>query len=179
MNIYYFHNRNSDDFFLDLESNALNILKLMAKQEFADKTAGNAQEGYFSHIKNPNNLRYEMGTFYDHFSSKNSNVIPTFMTVPYFDAFGLGVITSICKSVNVQKFVGVTCVDVSITDLLEDVEFFQTGQSSYAFLLDLKNRTIIHPLLPRPAFITDDPSYVNFDQIEHHLPKNNLERLYT
>jgi ribosome-associated protein YbcJ (S4-like RNA binding protein) len=33
-------------------------------------------------------------------------------------------------------FYGVVCTDVKLSELLKDVEFFEEGNSSYAFMID-------------------------------------------
>lgn len=124
-----------------------------------------------------NNLREQMATYYDLFSSSSSATSQTSMTVPYFDAFGLGVITSICKSVRKPNLKGVTCIDVSLTDLLEDVEFFRAGLSSYAFLVDDTKRVIIHPLFPRPIDASSDTLYVPIDQLELDISRQQIDSI--
>lgn len=158
---------------------ALKILKRIAEQKFNDNSNGEVKKGHYKHVKNPDNLREEMATYYDLYSSSSSSSNKISMTVPYYDAFGLGVITSLCKPVRAPTLKGVTCIDISITDLLEDVEFFRAGLASYAFLVDDKNRVLIHPLIPRPVDVTDDPAYVPLKELEQSMTYSQINEIIT
>ena len=61
---------------------------------------------------------------------------------------------------------GVTCIDVSISDLLSDVTYFQQGGLSYAFVVDSNGRTLMHPLLPAPSSLEHDPVFVHLTSLE-------------
>ena len=63
-----------------------------------------------------------------------------------------GLITTACLPVILAtSLVGVTCVDISLDLVFNDVINFQLGQFSYAFAIDGHGRTLIHPLLPPPV----------------------------
>ncbi|KAJ7370742.1 hypothetical protein OS493_030162 [Desmophyllum pertusum] len=59
-------------------------------------------------------------------------------------------------------------VDILMTDLLSDVQYFnQAGPKSYAFLVHSKTgHTMSHPKLPTPESITEDPNSVNILELE-------------
>lgn len=65
-------------------------------------------------------------------------------------------------------FRGVAGVDILMTDLLSDVQYFnQAGPKSYAFLFHTKTGyTLSHPKLPTPEGITEDPNSVNILELE-------------
>lgn len=67
-----------------------------------------------------------------------------------------------------NKLRGVAGVDIPMTDLLSDVQYFnQAGPKSYAFLFHAKTgSTLSHPKLPTPEAITDDPNSVNILELE-------------
>jgi hypothetical protein len=50
-----------------------------------------------------------------------------------------------------------------IFELLKDVEFFEEGNSSYAFMIDKSGRALVHPLLPDATYarLHDDPVQVD------------------
>ena len=80
-------------------------------------------------------------------------------------------LTSLCLPVHVtrnnsQVLQGVTCVDVTLDELFKDVTYFQQGRLSYAFILDRNARVFIHPLLPRPSDVEDDPILLYLPDIE-------------
>lgn len=67
-----------------------------------------------------------------------------------------------------KKLRGVAGVDILMTDLLSDVQYFnQAGPKSYAFLFHAKTgNTMSHPKLPTPEAITEDPNSVNILELE-------------
>ena len=67
-----------------------------------------------------------------------------------------------------NKLRGVAGVDILMTDLLSDVQYFnQAGPKSYAFLVHSKTgHTMSHPKLPTPESITEDPNSVNILELE-------------
>ncbi|ELT90479.1 hypothetical protein CAPTEDRAFT_196424 [Capitella teleta] len=82
--------------------------------------------------------------------------------------YGLGgLITSVCLPFYYKSNLkGVTCVDISMSDLLSDVAFFGRTDSSYAFIMDSVGRLLMHPLLPSPQSITDDPIFLQATSLE-------------
>ena len=63
-------------------------------------------------------------------------------------------------------FRGVTCIDVTLSDLLGDVIYFSRNLESYAFVVDDQTRLITHPLLPRPSDVYDTPVSVRLLDLE-------------
>ncbi|ELT90476.1 hypothetical protein CAPTEDRAFT_196421 [Capitella teleta] len=136
------------------------VLTKIAQQSNYNVSAGEIKEGVYTKVSNPSNLRFEMASFYNFFGKSGRLTDPIF-TVPYFDAFGLGLISSVCLPFYYEsKLQGVTCVDISMSDLLSDVAFFGRTDSSYAFIIDSVGRLLMHPLLPSPQSITDDPIFL-------------------
>ena len=77
--------------------------------------------------------------------------------------------TSMCLPVHVTGgFYGVVCTDVKLSELMKDVEFFEEGNSSYAFMIDKYGRALVHPLLPDATYVTlqDDPVEVDITTLE-------------
>ncbi len=78
-----------------------------------------------------------------------------------------GLVTSACLPTHFEhKFIGVACVDITMSDLLSDVTYFRQGQLSYAFIIDNRGRTLMHPLLPTPYSLQQDPIYVQLTSLE-------------
>ena len=66
-----------------------------------------------------------------------------------------------------EKLRGVAGVDILMTDLLSDVQYFnKAGPKSYAFLFHKSGYTLSHPKLPIPEAITEDPNSVNIVELE-------------
>jgi hypothetical protein len=49
-----------------------------------------------------------------------------------------------------------------------EVEFFEEGNSSYAFMIDKTGRALVHPLLPDATYVKleDDPVQVDITTLE-------------
>ena len=80
-----------------------------------------------------------------------------------------GLVTSLCQAVSdsdIDKLLGVVCVDMTISDLFSDVTYFRQGELSYSFITDQNGRVITHPLLPRPMSVEEDPIFVRLTALE-------------
>ncbi len=80
-------------------------------------------------------------------------------------------ITSACLptyGMNSDDLIGVVCVDIAISDLLSEVTYFHQGQMSYVFIVDGRGRTLVHPLLPTPFSISQDPIFVHLTSLERN-----------
>ena len=68
-----------------------------------------------------------------------------------------------------NKLIGVAGIDISLTDLMEDAAFLKQGGSSlsYAFVIDNLRQTLVHPLVPQPQDVTEDPVFVDITHLEH------------
>ncbi len=77
-----------------------------------------------------------------------------------------GTVVSVCLPVHYPPNTvrGVTCVDISMSELTADVTYFKHGQFSYAFIIDGRGRTMLHPLLPDPE--KDSPLYLDIHALE-------------
>ena len=68
-----------------------------------------------------------------------------------------------------NKLRGVVGVDIPMTDLISNVQYFSkgAGSKSYAFLFHTRTGiTLSHPKLPTPESITEDPNAVNILELE-------------
>ena len=112
----------------------------------------NLQPGHFTRIPDVNDLPLKLYSYYRFFALRERNDSPI-ITPSYIDFSGLGHVTSICLPVYTDSviFVGVTCVDVKISDLTSSFTYFREGVNAYAFIVDDSGRTLIHPRLPEPG----------------------------
>jgi hypothetical protein len=75
---------------------------------------------------------------------------------------------SLCVPVAPKNiFTGVTCVDVTMTTLFSEVQYFQQSSSAYAFLIDGYGRLLIHPLLPQAQTFSPDAAIADLTQLEY------------
>ncbi|CAC5416937.1 unnamed protein product [Mytilus coruscus] len=145
--------------------NAKNQLREMAQQIKSNTSYGAFRNGQYLYFESLKTLAIDMSTFYLHLRKPSYDPI---YTVPYVDPFsGIGLMTSMCRQVNITNgFNGVACTDVKVSELLKDVEYFEEGNSSYAFMIDRTGRTIVHPLLPDPTYLKTDPVLVDITTLE-------------
>ncbi|KAL9960914.1 hypothetical protein ACROYT_G034422 [Oculina patagonica] len=147
----------------------LQILQDIAKQDgtpYGLPKAPDVTAGKFTYVQDAKNLRRDLATYYDFFSTNTIRDKPI-ISIPYVDAFGTGLLTSITLPCYHQgKFIGVVGTDLSMEDLLSEITYFQRGQSSYAFMADSSGRTMMHPLLPAPSDAYGDPIFMDITALE-------------
>ncbi|KFM76624.1 VWFA and cache domain-containing protein 1, partial [Stegodyphus mimosarum] len=85
--------------------------------------------------------------FPDHLSSK-----PVF-SLPYFDSVSKGMVVSISQQIFYQgNLVGITGIDISLTDITEDVSYFTNTEQFYVFLVDDSGIALTHPTFSHPTY---------------------------
>ncbi|PFX25481.1 VWFA and cache domain-containing protein 1 [Stylophora pistillata] len=130
-----------------------------------DKTQ-NAMAGNFTSIDDTTNLRNTMGKYYDFFFKSGASYRPI-ISVPYIDAFGTGLLTTVALPVyHENKFIGVVGTDVSMEDIQYQINYLQRGQASYAFMANSFGRAMLHPLLPAPLGAFEDPIFIDIADLE-------------
>ena len=71
-------------------------------------------------------------------------------------------------------FIGVVGTDISMEDLVSDINLLNEGQSAYAFMTSKSGRTIVHPLLPAPTDAYGDPVYLDIRALEPEAEFNDV-----
>lgn len=61
---------------------------------------------------------------------------------------------------------GIFGVDMYLSDIAEDVIYYNKYQDSYAFLIDVNGFTIMHPSYPRPIGIHSNPFPTDIKYLE-------------
>ncbi|XP_031568656.1 VWFA and cache domain-containing protein 1-like [Actinia tenebrosa] len=125
----------------------------------------------FKPVENIANLHAKLSTYYEHLEGAKITSVKTYTSVssPYLDAWGLGVLITVaipCFRDGVLK--GVAGTDITLTDLLSDVQYFNhAGTDSYSFMAHLHNGIVLsHPLMPPPGAITEDPALIDIFKLE-------------
>ena len=59
-------------------------------------------------------------------------------------------------------------------DLLSEITYFREGQASYAFMAENSGRTMMHPLLPAPSNVGDDPIFMDIRDLEPDSTFNSV-----
>ncbi|XP_077996294.1 VWFA and cache domain-containing protein 1-like [Glandiceps talaboti] len=159
-------------------NSGISFLADLAKQDFekynielANNTIGDIQEGQYTHVADYTRLRNTMARYYDFFANTEKLGDEPIFSVPYQDAFGLGLMTTAAIPVKYNGVLkGAVGTDFTLDDLLGEVTYFRQGQKSYSFIYEVnthaEGRAIMHPLLPAPATIADEPVYVHITSFE-------------
>jgi len=71
-------------------------------------------------------------------------------------------------------FIGVVGTDISMEDLVSDINLLNEGQSAYAYMTSKSGRTIVHPLLPAPTDAYGDPVYLDIRALEPEAEFNDV-----
>lgn len=58
-------------------------------------------------------------------------------------------------------FTGVVCADILVSELVAEILYLKQDEISYAFIMDGKERTLVHRLLPDPRDVTGKKQYIN------------------
>ncbi|KAK7065340.1 hypothetical protein SK128_020401 [Halocaridina rubra] len=108
-----------------------------------------------------------------------TNVTRAVIPIPYWDAFGAGYILSICLPLTHNStFMGTSCIDFSIFNLLGSHTSIDDIKDAYVFIVSSLGNTLLHPLLPSPASLSQDPSYVTIENLEQsHNVKSLLGKM--
>ncbi|XP_070573521.1 VWFA and cache domain-containing protein 1-like [Ptychodera flava] len=156
----------------------LSFLQDLSNQDFAkyglevaNSTVGEIKQGDYTQVTDYGFLRNTMARYYDFFSRTTTATDEPIFSVPYIDALGLGLMTTAALPVkDGGELQGVVSIDVTLDDLLGDIAYFKEGERTYAFLYEVNSkasgRTLLHPLLPAPVNIEDDPVYVHVTTLE-------------
>ena len=71
-------------------------------------------------------------------------------------------------------FIGVVGTDISMEDLVSDINLLNEGQIAYAYMTSKSGRTIVHPLLPAPTDAYGDPVYLDIRTLEPEADFNDV-----
>lgn len=68
-------------------------------------------------------------------------------------------------------------VDVYFSNIIEDITYYSSNQQySYAFLIDLQGRVLMHPSFPRPSNLRQQLYYVDISHYEKNVRNHLLEK---
>ena len=77
-----------------------------------------------------------------------------------------GLIISLCLPLrSATELQGVTCLDMSLTEIAKDIIDLHHGHNSYAFISDSRDHTVLHPLMPNPINYGTS-LYLNIKELE-------------
>ncbi|XP_077996465.1 VWFA and cache domain-containing protein 1-like [Glandiceps talaboti] len=162
------------------------FLKDLAKQDFdkygvgpVNRTVGDIRVGQYTNVTDYTKLRNTMARYYDFFANTEKLGDEPIFSVPYQDAFGLGLMTTAAIPVKYNGVLkGAVGTDFTIDDILSDITHFRQRQKAYPFIYEVnthaEGRAIMHPLLPAPATIADEPVHVHITSLEREEQFYNI-----
>ncbi|XP_075930052.1 VWFA and cache domain-containing protein 1 isoform X1 [Petromyzon marinus] len=112
-------------------------------------------------VLNPlSNLETTVGRFYTNLP--NRMVDRAVVSLPRRDDVGDGLVMTLSKPCYFgNMLLGVVGVDLALADVLEDVTYYQDNPASYAFLINTKGYTVMHPSLVRPIQQREPPLHTD------------------
>ncbi|XP_076811760.1 VWFA and cache domain-containing protein 1-like isoform X2 [Clavelina lepadiformis] len=132
-----------------LGSSNFNVLQDMATATSSVIDESNIKPGVFTQVDNPDLLRSQMASYYNFFKVEDELASDPVWTVPYLDAWGLGVMITASLPVYVRgDLIGVAAVDVTIEELFAETTYIVPGELSYSFVINGAGLMINHPLFP-------------------------------
>lgn len=67
------------------------------------------------------------------------------------------------------ELVGVVGADLTMQELFADIAYFRVaGHTAYVFIIDLTGRVLMHPYMPAPGSVDEDPVVTNIDAFERN-----------
>eukprot|EP00795_Rhopilema_esculentum_P013661 gene13661-4563_t len=134
--------------FSNSSENEEKVIFLVTSGIYSDQEA---DKGKFVHVTNQAEMRNNIGTLYD-FLTEDKDKVKVRYSFPYMDFFGTGVLIAVSvptyKGTELQ---GVASIDLVVSELLSDVEYFKEGHNAYRFLIGRSGLVYQHPLLPKPV----------------------------
>ncbi|KAL1394728.1 hypothetical protein pipiens_003002 [Culex pipiens pipiens] len=86
--------------------------------------------------------------------------------LPYHEAMTHDTLVTLSIPVGIHGLMG---IDLYLSDLAEDVSYYKQDDESYAFVIDLKGNTIMHPSFPRPLAARESFFITNITRLERKL----------
>ncbi|XP_070571541.1 VWFA and cache domain-containing protein 1-like [Ptychodera flava] len=160
------------------EDEESSFLEDLAKQNFesygveeANTTIGYIKPGDYTRVADSEHLRHTMARYYNFFSHAEKLGNEAVFSVPYQPSSGIGLMTTVALPVKYNgELKGVVGIDITLHDLLADITYFKESDTSYAFIYEVntkaEGRTLLHPLLPAPVNLEDDPVFVHVTALE-------------
>ncbi|XP_065835518.1 VWFA and cache domain-containing protein 1-like [Oscarella lobularis] len=157
-----------------IQSSGETLLRKIAEQDYGYYSVASTNlstAGIANIVRNDSNILQEFGSFYSFFEP-DAELIKPFISVPYYDLSGLGLVLTISVPVystqnGKRGLAGVVAIDIALADLVSDVTYFKRGELSYAFIIDSSGVTLTHPLLPVPTNVREVPTYIDISTLEH------------
>lgn len=135
------------------------------------------QIGMMTVLNQLSHLESTVGTFYTVLPQEPTQA-PVSFSLPYMDYTGSGLIMSLTRPCYANdQVLGIVGLDMNMADILEDVTYFEEGDRSYAFLIDNQGLAIMHPSLPKPWLVTEQPIFTSIKHFEQSVGFDKLQEV--
>lgn len=145
----------------------VNTIEIMSSEKKLKNILSEISTGFYKKIqKNEKNLIKKIVTelfsifFIKKFINKKIVIHP-----PVIDQNSNDLIVSMTQTI--ENF-GIFGIDLYLSDLVEDITYYNCYNSSYAFIIDLNGLAIMHPSFPRPT----TPQINNFNRVHIKFLEN-------
>lgn len=88
--------------------------------------------------------------------------------LPDFDSVNKAMVVSVAQPCEISgRIVGVVGIDFSLSEIVENITYFNTYGKSYAFFINKEGYTLMHPSLSRPTFAYEQPMATDIKYLEN------------
>lgn len=118
-------------------------------------------------VNSTENLSFTMGQFY---SALSFHRHPTSLhfSLPWWDNVSKDLVISISKAVvHHGVLLGVAGIDISVSDMAEDIVYFSRSPDTYSFLVEKSGVAIVHPALSKPSSMSEQPMHTDILHLEN------------
>ncbi|XP_077499250.1 LOW QUALITY PROTEIN: VWFA and cache domain-containing protein 1 [Amblyomma americanum] len=118
-------------------------------------------------INSTENLSFTMGQFY---SALSFHRHPTSLhfSLPWWDSVSKDLVISISKAVvHHGLLLGVAGIDISVSDMAEDIVYFSRSPDTYSFLVEKSGVAVVHPSLSKPSSVSEQPMHTDILHLEN------------
>lgn len=129
------------------------------------------------------NLGPVVGQLFSGLPISGHKATPLFF-LPDFDSVSKSMVLSVAQPCEVSgHIVGVVGIDLSLSEIVENVTYFNTYGNSYAFFINKEGYTLMHPSLSRPTFAYEQPMATDikylenkpgFDEVRERMIRDNV-----
>ncbi|XP_071440186.1 VWFA and cache domain-containing protein 1 isoform X2 [Hetaerina americana] len=145
------------------------FLQDIAEQNFLKYNISNgikAPKGIIQPVNSTKHLSLITGKFYSVFNMSAKN--DALFSLPFWDNVGKGTVISMTKPCfHLGDVVGVVGMDLHLSDLMEDITYFNNYGSTYSFIINKEGFTIMHPSFPRPIMAVEQPMLTDVTNVEN------------
>ncbi|CAH1774319.1 unnamed protein product [Owenia fusiformis] len=127
-------------------------------------------KGEMVEVNSTRDLSQSVGKFYEAFDVPTSN--QSRFSLPYVDLAKERLVMSItwpCFSegrLSPKKVIGIMGLDIDMADIVQDITYYNTDMSSYAFLLNTDGIAVMHPAITRPIQTIVQPMHTDIRHFE-------------